>query len=174
MGGPVGLWTHHMILPDSLLPILGAGRFPKPSIAVRPGTEVLPGQAWTIRCWAPYPGMSFVLYRQREFWREEAPRGEPPTAEFHLSKASAADTGRYTCYYHTMAEPFVWSNASDPVELRVTGRGFTMGQGPFPCRGCGPHSSPRAELAQRVGMGQEPFPSAPFLSSFPRLQTHNA
>ncbi|XP_014372967.2 immunoglobulin superfamily member 1-like isoform X1 [Alligator sinensis] len=95
-------------------------RFPKPSIAVRPGTEVLPGQAWTIRCWAPYPGTSFVLYRQREFWREEAPRGEPPTAEFHLSKASAADAGRYTCYYHTMAEPFVWSNASDPVELRVT------------------------------------------------------
>ncbi|XP_065276931.1 T-cell-interacting, activating receptor on myeloid cells protein 1-like [Emys orbicularis] len=64
--------------------------------------------------------MSFVLYRSREFWTERAPRGDPPTAEFHLGNASAANVGRYTCYYHTTSEPFIWSNASNPLELRVT------------------------------------------------------
>ncbi|XP_074794154.1 osteoclast-associated immunoglobulin-like receptor, partial [Natator depressus] len=94
-------------------------RYPKPSIAVSPGAEVLAGQTWTIRCWAPYAGMSFVLYRAREFWTERAPRGDPPTAEFHLGNASAASSGRYTCYYHTTSEPFAWSNASNPLELSV-------------------------------------------------------
>ncbi|XP_074873996.1 T-cell-interacting, activating receptor on myeloid cells protein 1-like [Carettochelys insculpta] len=98
----------------------GPDRYPKPSIAVRPCAEVLAGQSWTIQCWAPYVGMSFVLYRAREFRTERAPRGDPPTAEFHLTNASAADVGRYTCYYHTTSEPFIWSNASDPLELRVT------------------------------------------------------
>ncbi|XP_032648910.1 osteoclast-associated immunoglobulin-like receptor isoform X2 [Chelonoidis abingdonii] len=98
----------------------GPDRYPKPSIAVSPGPEVLAGQTWTIRCWAPYAGMSFVLYRAREFWTERAPRGDPPTAEFHLGNASAASVGRYTCYYHTINEPFIWSNASNPLELRVT------------------------------------------------------
>ncbi|KAM7134468.1 T-cell-interacting, activating receptor on myeloid cells protein 1-like [Macrochelys suwanniensis] len=98
----------------------GPDHYPKPSIAVSPGAEVLAGQTWTIRCWSPYAGMSFVLYRAREFWTERTPRGDPPTAEFHLGNASAANTGRYTCYYHTTSEPFIWSNASHPLELRVT------------------------------------------------------
>nr|XP_048688573.1 T-cell-interacting, activating receptor on myeloid cells protein 1-like [Caretta caretta] len=94
-------------------------RYPKPSIAVSPGAEVSAGQTWTIRCWAPYAGMSFVLYRAREFWTERVPRGDPPTAEFHLGNAGTANAGRYTCYYHTTSEPFAWSNASNPLELSV-------------------------------------------------------
>ncbi|XP_075771430.1 T-cell-interacting, activating receptor on myeloid cells protein 1-like [Pelodiscus sinensis] len=106
--------------PANITSAPGPDRYPKPSIAVSPGAGVMAGQTWTIRCWAPYAGMSFVLYQAREFRTERAPRGDPPTAEFHLANASATDTGRYTCYYHTVHEPFVWSNASDPLELRVT------------------------------------------------------
>ncbi|XP_061445944.1 alpha-1B-glycoprotein-like [Rhineura floridana] len=93
--------------------------YPKPSITVSPSTEVLAGQDWTIRCWAPSPGVNFVLYQAREFRIEVTPRGDSNTAEFSLKNVTMADAGQYTCYYHSTSEPFIWSNASDPVHLRV-------------------------------------------------------
>ncbi|XP_060110968.1 osteoclast-associated immunoglobulin-like receptor [Heteronotia binoei] len=97
-----------------------ADHYPRPFIAVSPGTEVSTGQDWTIRCWAPLPGVAYVLYQGRDFRMEVTPRGDSYIAEFFLKNVSVADTGRYTCYYHSIAEPFIWSNASNPVQLRVT------------------------------------------------------
>ncbi|KAL8176717.1 UNVERIFIED_CONTAM: hypothetical protein K2H54_037853 [Gekko kuhli] len=94
--------------------------YPKPFIAVSPGTEISVGQDWTIRCWASSSGVAFVLYQGRDFRMEVTPRGDSYIAEFYLKNVTMADTGRYTCYYHSIAEPFVWSNASNPVQLRVT------------------------------------------------------
>ncbi|XP_054850089.1 immunoglobulin superfamily member 1-like [Eublepharis macularius] len=94
--------------------------YPKPFIAVSPGTEVSLGQDWTIRCWAPLPGVAFVLYQGRDFRMEVIPRGDSYIAEFFLKDVTVADTGRYTCYYHSITEPFIWSNASNPVQLTVT------------------------------------------------------
>ncbi|KAH0626472.1 hypothetical protein JD844_001463 [Phrynosoma platyrhinos] len=85
--------------------------YPKPSIAVSPGTEVFAGQDWIIRCWAPSPGVSFVLYQAREFRIEVTPRGDSNVAEFSLKNVTTADAGRYTCYYHSITEPVIWSNA---------------------------------------------------------------
>ncbi|XP_042327019.1 immunoglobulin superfamily member 1-like [Sceloporus undulatus] len=93
--------------------------YPKPSIAVSPGTEVFVGQDWIIRCWAPSSGVSFVLYQAREFRIEVTPRGDSSVAEFSLKNVTTADAGRYTCYYHSTTEPVIWSNASDGVQLRV-------------------------------------------------------
>uniref|UniRef100_A0ACB8EVW5 Uncharacterized protein n=1 Tax=Sphaerodactylus townsendi TaxID=933632 RepID=A0ACB8EVW5_9SAUR len=95
-------------------------QYPKPSIAVSPGTEVSAGQDWIIRCWAPLPGVAFVLYQGRDFRMEVTPRGDSYMAEFFLKNVTVADTGRYTCYYHSIVEPFVWSNVSNPVQLKVT------------------------------------------------------
>ncbi|XP_077171587.1 T-cell-interacting, activating receptor on myeloid cells protein 1-like [Paroedura picta] len=94
--------------------------YPNPFIAVSPGTEVSVGQDWTIRCWAPLPGVAYVLYQGRDFRMEVTPRGDSYIAEFLLKNVTVADTGRYTCYYHSIAEPFIWSNASNPVQLRAT------------------------------------------------------
>uniref|UniRef100_A0A8C8STC1 Immunoglobulin domain-containing protein n=1 Tax=Pelusios castaneus TaxID=367368 RepID=A0A8C8STC1_9SAUR len=152
-------------IPSLCFPTPGPDRYPKPSIAVSPGVQVLAGQSWTIRCWAPYAGMSFVLYRAREFQTERVPRGEPPTAEFYLGNASAADAGRYTCYFHTTSEPFIWSNASEPVELRVTG--VVGNTGPFPSRGAGPHQTPGEGLA---GSGGREWGLEPFLCRTPCFQ----
>ncbi|KAF7238716.1 Immunoglobulin superfamily member 1, partial [Varanus komodoensis] len=93
--------------------------YPKPSIAASPSTEVFTGQDWTVRCWASSPGVTFVLYQAREFRYEVTPRGDSSAAEFSLKNVTVADTGRYTCYYHSIIEPVIWSNASDGVQLRV-------------------------------------------------------
>uniref|UniRef100_A0A8D2L8U3 Ig-like domain-containing protein n=1 Tax=Varanus komodoensis TaxID=61221 RepID=A0A8D2L8U3_VARKO len=102
--------------------------YPKPSIAASPSTEVFTGQDWTVRCWASSPGVTFVLYQAREFRYEVTPRGDSSAAEFSLKNVTVADTGRYTCYYHSIIEPVIWSNASDGVQLRVIGEKCTQGQ----------------------------------------------
>ncbi|KAJ6653271.1 hypothetical protein lerEdw1_009360, partial [Lerista edwardsae] len=94
-------------------------RFPKPSIAASPDTEVPAGQDWTICCWAPFPGMNFVLYHGREFQMEVTPRGDSSMAEFSVKNVTGSDAGQYTCYYHSITEPVIWSNASDSVQLKV-------------------------------------------------------
>nr|XP_008115435.1 PREDICTED: immunoglobulin superfamily member 1 [Anolis carolinensis] len=93
--------------------------YPKPFIAVSPGNELFVGQDWIIRCWAPSPGVNFVLYQSREFRMEITPRGDSSVAEFFLNNVTMADAGRYTCYYHSTTEPVIWSNASDAAQLTV-------------------------------------------------------
>uniref|UniRef100_A0A670K7S8 Ig-like domain-containing protein n=1 Tax=Podarcis muralis TaxID=64176 RepID=A0A670K7S8_PODMU len=95
--------------------------YPKPSISASPSTEVLAGQDWTVCCQAPLLGVNFVLYQARDFRIEVTPRGDSDTAEFSLKNVTMADAGRYTCYYHSTIEPIIWSNASDPVQLKVIG-----------------------------------------------------
>uniref|UniRef100_A0A803TMU3 Immunoglobulin domain-containing protein n=1 Tax=Anolis carolinensis TaxID=28377 RepID=A0A803TMU3_ANOCA len=96
--------------------------YPKPFIAVSPGNELFVGQDWIIRCWAPSPGVNFVLYQSREFRMEITPRGDSSVAEFFLNNVTMADAGRYTCYYHSTTEPVIWSNASDAAQLTVIGK----------------------------------------------------
>ncbi|KAJ7313993.1 hypothetical protein JRQ81_005854 [Phrynocephalus forsythii] len=93
--------------------------YPKPSIAVSPGNKVVAGQDWTIHCWASFAGVSFVLYQAREYRIEVTSEEDSCTAKFSLRNVTVANADRYTCYYHSITEPIVWSNASDPVELII-------------------------------------------------------
>ncbi|XP_028559728.2 T-cell-interacting, activating receptor on myeloid cells protein 1-like [Podarcis muralis] len=105
--------------PLSSLANITEDHYPKPSISASPSTEVLAGQDWTVCCQAPLLGVNFVLYQARDFRIEVTPRGDSDTAEFSLKNVTMADAGRYTCYYHSTIEPIIWSNASDPVQLKV-------------------------------------------------------
>ncbi|XP_032093959.1 uncharacterized protein LOC116522950 isoform X2 [Thamnophis elegans] len=67
-------------------------------------------------------GVSFVFYQARDFRYEVTPQGNANMAEFSLKNVSEADEGRYTCYYHSLTDPVIWSNASSPVVLKVLGR----------------------------------------------------
>ncbi|KAG8140506.1 hypothetical protein E2320_003192 [Naja naja] len=93
----------------------------KPSIAASPSTEISVGQDWTLHCWAPFSGVSFVFYQARDFRYEVTPQGNSNMAEFSLKNVSKTDEGRYTCYYHSLTDPVIWSNASNPVVLKVLG-----------------------------------------------------
>lgn len=53
---------------------------------------------------------------------EVTPRGDSSVAIFTLKNVTKSDAGRYTCYYYSTTEPVIWSNASDPVQLRVIGK----------------------------------------------------
>ncbi|XP_070583121.1 T-cell-interacting, activating receptor on myeloid cells protein 1-like [Erythrolamprus reginae] len=93
----------------------------KPTIVASPSTEILVGQNWTLHCLAPFSGVSFVFYQARDFRYEVTPQVDANVAEFSLNNVSQADEGRYTCYYHSLTDPVIWSNASNPVVLKVLG-----------------------------------------------------
>ncbi|ETE70650.1 Immunoglobulin superfamily member 1, partial [Ophiophagus hannah] len=94
----------------------------KPSIVASPSTEISVGQDWTLHCWAPFSGVSFVFYQARDFRYEVTLQGNSNMAEFSLKNVSKTDEGRYTCYYHSLTDPVIWSNASNPVVLKVLGK----------------------------------------------------
>ncbi|XP_029441532.1 platelet glycoprotein VI-like [Rhinatrema bivittatum] len=93
--------------------------YPKPSISVQPASVVPKGGSFAIRCQGPYSGTRFSLYKGRILLEEQDPDRWPPSAVFLVQNARPRDGGRYLCYYHTVSEPFVWSQPSDVMEVKV-------------------------------------------------------
>uniref|UniRef100_A0A8C0GWC8 Immunoglobulin domain-containing protein n=1 Tax=Chelonoidis abingdonii TaxID=106734 RepID=A0A8C0GWC8_CHEAB len=100
----------------------GQPSYPKPSISVSPGEEVLLGTAVTIRCWGQHPGVQFVLNKEgRHFPPADSDGLE---VEFSTNNVHRDLGGSYTCSCHSRSEPFAVSYPSDPMELVVRGEGF--------------------------------------------------
>uniref|UniRef100_A0A8C0GWN2 Immunoglobulin domain-containing protein n=1 Tax=Chelonoidis abingdonii TaxID=106734 RepID=A0A8C0GWN2_CHEAB len=103
--------------------------YPKPSISVSPGEEVLLGTAVTIRCWGQHPGVQFVLNKEgRHFPPADSDGLE---VEFSTNNVHRDLGGSYTCSCHSRSEPFAVSYPSDPMELVVRGEGPGSAS-PFP------------------------------------------
>nr|XP_033817069.1 immunoglobulin superfamily member 1-like [Geotrypetes seraphini] len=98
---------------------ISAEMFPKPLIFVQPAMVLLQGESFAIRCQCPYPGVRFSLYKGRLLIEEQDPAGYLPVVVFHIHNASLQDGGRYRCYYHTMAQPVLWSKPSDILRINV-------------------------------------------------------
>ncbi|KAM7134198.1 immunoglobulin superfamily member 1-like [Macrochelys suwanniensis] len=96
---------------------------PKPSVSVHPSRGVTPGGNATIRCQAQPQNATFLLYKDRGYWRRAAPMGD--VAEFPMASAGWEDAGSYSCSYHTTREPVAVSHPSDPARLVV--RDYTRG-----------------------------------------------
>uniref|UniRef100_A0A8C0GY00 Immunoglobulin domain-containing protein n=1 Tax=Chelonoidis abingdonii TaxID=106734 RepID=A0A8C0GY00_CHEAB len=96
---------------------VGEPSYPKPSISVSPGEEVLLGTAVTIRCWGQHPGVQFVLNKEgRHFPPADSDGLE---VEFSTNNVHRDLGGSYTCSCHSRSEPFAVSYPSDPMELVV-------------------------------------------------------
>ncbi|XP_030051279.1 immunoglobulin superfamily member 1 isoform X2 [Microcaecilia unicolor] len=93
--------------------------FPKPSISVQPATVLLQGENFAVWCQCSYPGVRFSLYKGRILIKEQDPTGHTAAVVFHIRNASLQDGGRYRCYYHTLAQPVLWSEPSDTLRINV-------------------------------------------------------
>uniref|UniRef100_A0A670YZ21 Ig-like domain-containing protein n=1 Tax=Pseudonaja textilis TaxID=8673 RepID=A0A670YZ21_PSETE len=113
----LGYW-HTLVLKINVRLLSPPVHYLKPSIVASPSTEISVGQDWILHCWAPFSGVSFVFYQARDFRYEVTPQGNSNMAEFSLKNVSKTDEGRYTCYYHSLTDPVIWSNASNPVALK--------------------------------------------------------
>uniref|UniRef100_A0A8C0H7M9 Immunoglobulin domain-containing protein n=1 Tax=Chelonoidis abingdonii TaxID=106734 RepID=A0A8C0H7M9_CHEAB len=107
---------------------VGEPSYPKPSISVSPGEEVLLGTAVTIRCWGQHPGVQFVLNKEgRHFPPADSDGLE---VEFSTNNVHRDLGGSYTCSCHSRSEPFAVSYPSDPMELVVRGEGPSISLSP--------------------------------------------
>uniref|UniRef100_K7GE65 Immunoglobulin domain-containing protein n=1 Tax=Pelodiscus sinensis TaxID=13735 RepID=K7GE65_PELSI len=94
-------------------------KYPKPAISLSPAGAAALGQDVAVRCWAALLDAKFFLVKVRD--RTPLGRAEPVGVggEFLLRGVRWGDGGNYACYYHLAADPFAWSQPSDPVELVI-------------------------------------------------------
>ncbi|XP_053120289.1 immunoglobulin superfamily member 1-like [Hemicordylus capensis] len=104
------LWLHCIFPP--LDPSL-----PKPSIKLRSREEGSPGWNVTIDCQGPEDGLTFSLHKSRGLIASRTAEPDTNTAAFSLFVVRLEDLRNYTCQYHLKENPFVWSEASEPLEL---------------------------------------------------------
>ncbi|KAK9395529.1 T-cell-interacting activating receptor on myeloid cells protein 1-like [Crotalus adamanteus] len=79
-------------------------------------------------------GVSFVFYQARDFRYEVTPQGDSNMAEFSLENVTGADEGQYTCYYHSLTDPVIWSNASNLVVLKILEDALSNLKGKLSCQ----------------------------------------
>ncbi|XP_044844271.1 immunoglobulin superfamily member 1-like [Mauremys mutica] len=98
--------------------VVAEPRYPKPNISLRPSRQVTLGGAVTIRCECRCRGARFLLSKagDPDTRRLMDPAGD--VAEFPIRNVRRGDAGSYSCQYSTKSNPPVWSEPSDPVELR--------------------------------------------------------
>ncbi|KAM7060033.1 leukocyte immunoglobulin-like receptor subfamily A member 2 [Molossus nigricans] len=112
--------------PSDPLDILVAGRLSdRPSLSMQPGTPVTSGEKVTLLCQSQYPRNTFLLSKEgtvdaplRLPSKHRAPHYQ---AEFSMSPVTCAHGGTYRCYSSLSTAPYLLSQPSEPLELRVSG-----------------------------------------------------
>ncbi|KAM7058917.1 LOW QUALITY PROTEIN: leukocyte immunoglobulin-like receptor subfamily A member 6 [Molossus nigricans] len=113
--------------PSDPLDILVAGwTIDRPSHSVQPGTTVTSGENVTLLCQLQYPKDTFLLSKEGAAAPLRLPsehRAQQYQAEFSMSPVTSTHGGTYRCYSSLSAAPYLLSQPSEPLELRVSGEG---------------------------------------------------
>uniref|UniRef100_A0A452QPC2 Ig-like domain-containing protein n=1 Tax=Ursus americanus TaxID=9643 RepID=A0A452QPC2_URSAM len=112
--------------PSDPLDILVAGQLPyTPSLSVQPGPTVTSGENVTLRCQSLSHVDTFHLSKEGAagpplHLRSKSQTGQHQ-AEFSVHPVTSAHGGTYRCYGSSSTSPYLLSQPSDPLELRVSG-----------------------------------------------------
>ncbi|CAM9954526.1 unnamed protein product [Rangifer tarandus platyrhynchus] len=111
--------------PSDPLELLVAGWLrDRPSLSVRPGPSVAPGENMTLLCQSGDWTDTFLLSQEGAAHRPLRLRAQDQDgqfqAEFSLSPVSSAHGGTYRCYHALSTEPHLLSRPSEPLALQVS------------------------------------------------------
>ncbi|XP_004409617.1 PREDICTED: T-cell-interacting, activating receptor on myeloid cells protein 1-like [Odobenus rosmarus divergens] len=109
--------------PSDVLLLLVTGDLIKPSLQAHPRGEVTAGDTVTLQCQRPdniFVPVMFALLKAgaAEPIRVQSPAGKE--TDFSLRTVTVSDAGNYSCVYFLMRAPFLTSQPSDRLEIRVT------------------------------------------------------
>ncbi|XP_027370458.1 leukocyte immunoglobulin-like receptor subfamily A member 6 isoform X7 [Bos indicus x Bos taurus] len=117
--------------PSEPLELLVAGEEPagrlrdRPSLSVRPGPTVAPGENVTLLCQSGERTDTFLLFKEGAAHRPLRLRSQDQAgryqAEFSLSPVTSAHGGTYRCYGSLSTDPYLLSQPSEPLVLVVSG-----------------------------------------------------
>ncbi|XP_027370459.1 leukocyte immunoglobulin-like receptor subfamily B member 3 isoform X2 [Bos indicus x Bos taurus] len=117
--------------PSEPLELLVAGEEPagrlrdRPSLSVRPGPTVAPGENVTLLCQSGERTDTFLLSKEGAAHRPLRLRSQDQDgryqAEFSLSPVTSAHGGTYRCYGSLSTDPYLLSQPSEPLVLVVSG-----------------------------------------------------
>ncbi|DAA19325.1 TPA: leukocyte immunoglobulin-like receptor B2-like [Bos taurus] len=113
--------------PSETLELLVAGEEPadRPSLSVRPGPTVAPGETVTLLCQSRERTDTFLLSKEGAAHRPLRLRSQDQDgryqAEFSLSPVTSAHGGTYRCYGSLSTDPYLLSQPSEPLTLVVSG-----------------------------------------------------
>lgn len=110
----------------SLFSPVPAGASGKPSLLSPQGHIMTPGQKLTLQCHSEIAYDMFVLSKKWDLYLQQVPsnstRAGFSQADFILDSVSIFVGGQYHCYgrhdFNTL-----WSEPSEPLEIRVAGEG---------------------------------------------------
>ncbi|XDA83895.1 hypothetical protein R6Z07M_013748 [Ovis aries] len=111
--------------PSEPLELLVAGRLrDSPSLSVRPGPSVSPGETVTLLCQSGDRTDTFLLSKEGAAQRPLRLRSQDQDgryqAEFSLSPVTSAHGGTYRCYRSLSTDPYLLSQSSEPLALVVS------------------------------------------------------
>ncbi|XP_036162580.1 leukocyte immunoglobulin-like receptor subfamily B member 4 [Myotis myotis] len=113
---------HWSSLSDSLHLVM-MGSYDKPSLSSMSGTVVTSGNNVTLQCFSRIGFQAFILTKQDapQFTKRQSSTAQDKgqQATFHMDRVTSTQAGTYRCYGAFSKDPYVWSHASDPLQLEV-------------------------------------------------------
>ncbi|XP_058386255.1 leukocyte immunoglobulin-like receptor subfamily A member 5 isoform X2 [Diceros bicornis minor] len=118
------------------LQLVMTGAYDKPSLSSMTGTRVASGENVKLQCFSRFKFDAFILIEEDEVHaiqnQSSTPQDGGHQAIFLLNHVSSTLAGTYRCYGALHNYPYVWSHASDPLQLQVRAPFAEAPEGPDP------------------------------------------
>ncbi|XP_076424557.1 paired immunoglobulin-like receptor B [Peromyscus maniculatus bairdii] len=110
---------------DPLNILITGQRSFSPSLSVKPNSTVHPGDNVTLLCQSTYKVDTFILSKEGAAHQPQRLKSKSEAsdfqAEFSMSAVTSDHSGTYRCYGSQDSSPYLLTQASDPVDLTVSG-----------------------------------------------------